>query len=512
MFRRLGASERADVYLGVPSGPVQAGIIEAGTRPPVALKIFRPETAGAVIEREFRVLTETTGGRFASLVDVATLSDGRVCFVQEHLSGRRLSRLLGEDGRLAPGEAVTILAPILAALAELLALGYVHEGLSPSAVIFDPAGRPVLTGLGRLRELPPPGPDRRNVAEEAERRVTAFALGVLDRVEPGRDAPVPGPAAWLGSISPGHPLRGLLDELERRLFAWAPATAVAQWAPAPDRTPGQEVGWASRRSIRGMLAGGGTGRPAGVPQRAEDERRESGGSDESGGSWRLPGAVGARLRGLARLLADARIPDRLRDRGAEALRAHRGPILVGLLLAAAGAVLLLTLGYHPVGGRGNAAPAPGSASPAAPVPASSAASSAASPRQTPAPIAEPGDAAADVAAVEGDEPVPAVRVLLRLRAGCIRAASVACLDGVDQAGSAALASDGQAARAGQQGESAVPVVEAGQTTPTLVERRGDVALVAVVLADASAEGDGKPASVLVVKGEAGWRIRQIFDY
>ena len=510
--RRLGASERADVYLGVHTGPVPAGTVEAGARPPVALKIFRPETAGAVIEREFRVLTETTGGRFVTLVDVATLSDGRVCFVQEHLSGCRLSRLFGEGRLLAPGEAVTVLAPILAALAELLAMGYVHEGLGPASVVFDPAGRPVLIGLGRLRELPPPGTDRSNVAEEATQRVTALALGVLDRVDAGRDAPVPDPAAWLGSISPGFPLPSLFDEFERRLFAWAPATAVAQWAPAPGHTPGPEEGGAARGSIRALLAGDGPGRAAGLPPRGEDERRQSGESDESVGSRRLLGALGVRVHALARLLArpftDSRVPDRLRDRGIQALRAHRGPILVGLLLAAAGMVLASTFAYHPVAERGNATSVSGSASPATPGPATPSAS----PTASPAPVTEPGDTGTAVTTVEGDEPVSAVRALLRLRSGCLRAASPACLDGVDQAGSAALASDGQAARAGQQGERAVFAVEAEQTSPTLVERRGDVALVAVVLTDASLDGASKPASVLVVKGEAGWRIRQIFEY
>jgi len=182
---------------------------------------------------------------------------------------------------------------------------------------------------------------------------------------------------------------------------------------------------------------------------------------------------------------------------------------VSSLIAAAGAVLLLTLGYQPEARGGSAGPASGATSPVA----VGAAPSSVSPQPaSPAPTAVPGDLAADRAAVEGDEPVQAVRVLLRLRAGCLRAASVACLDGVDQAGSAALAADGQAARSSHQGDAAAPAEEAGESAPSLVERRGGIALVAVVLTEASAHGNSKPASVLVVKGEAGWRIRQIFDY
>lgn len=509
VLRRLGASERADVYLGVPTAPVR-GAAEAGTRPPVALKIFRPETAGAVIEREFRVLTESTGKRFASLIDLGTLSDGRVCIVQEHLSGRRLSRLLSDGRFLAPGEAVTILAPILAALADLLALGYVHEGLAQSSVIFDRTGRPVLTALGRLRELPPPGPELRSLLEEAALRVSAFAWGVLDRVDAGGDTAVPEPAGWLESIPPGFPLHRLLDELERRLFAWSSASAVSSaaspWVPSSGRRSEREAGWAATEALRVSRA---AADPPGDVRPGTGERREPGPAGISGRARAIFGRLDSLLLGLTGRQADARDWQRLRHRLFVGLRAHRGPLLVSSLVAAAGAVLLLTLGYQPEARGGSAGPASGARSPVA---VGAAPSSVFPQPASPAPLAEPGDLAADRAAVEGDEPVKAVRVLLRLRAGCLRAASVACLDGVDQAGSAALASDGQAARSSHQGDAAAPAVEAGESAPSLVERRGDIALVAVVLTEASAHGNSKPASVLVVKGEAGWRIRQIFDY
>lgn len=513
VLRRLGASERADVYLGVPTAPVR-GAAEAGTRPPVALKIFRRETAGAVIEREFRVLTESTGKRFAALIDLATLSDGRVCIVQEHLSGRRLSRLLSDGRFLAPGEAVTILAPILAALADLLALGYVHEGLAQSSVIFDRTGRPVLTGLGRLRELPPPGPELRSSLKEAALRVSAFAWGVLDRVDPGGDTAVPEPAGWLESIPPGFPLHRLLDELERRLFAWSPASAVSSaaspWVPSSGRRSEREAGWAATEALRLSRA---AADPAGDLQPGTGERREPGPAGISGRARAMFGRLDSLLRGLTGRQSDARdwqrLRHRLRHRLFVGLRAHRGPLLVSSLVAAAGAVLLLTLGYQPEARGGSAGPASGARSP---VTVGAAPSSVFPQPASPAPTAEPGDLAADRAAVEGDEPVQALRVLLRLRAGCLRAASVACLDGVDQTGSAAQASDGQAARSSDQGDAAAPAVEAGESAPSLVERRGDIALVAVVLTEASAQGNSKPASVLVVKGEAGWRIRQIFDY
>ncbi|TFC12271.1 hypothetical protein E3O19_13670 [Cryobacterium algoritolerans] len=515
VVRRLGASERADVYLGVLTGSFEDDAAEVSTRTPVALKIYHLKTAGAVIEREIRVMTETTGARFAKLIDFATLSDGRVCIVQEHLAGGRLSRLIGDGRSLTPGETVTILAPILAALAQLLALGYVHEGLGQSSVIFDRSGRPVLTALGRLRELPPAGSERSNVVEEAARRVTAFALGVLDRVEPSWDAAVPDPAAWLESIPPGMALRSLLDELERRLFAWAPASAVvmsvAPWVPSAGRRPEREGGWAQTEALRGGRAA--APGPGFSLLRAKRQRRSSGRVRKSGRSWTLLSELRTLLHGLtsrpAGALLTVQLPEQLRDRMARWLRVHRGPLLASSLVSTAVCVLLLTFGYQPEARGGNAGPASGVVPPVAP----GTASSSAAPRPaSPGPITNPGNAAADRAAVEADEPVLAVRVLLRLRAGCLTAVSVACLDGTDQPGSAALASDGQAIKETHQGAQAAPAREAARSAPSLVERRGDVALVAVVLTDASTNGDSKPASILVVKGEAGWRIRQIFEY
>ena len=110
--------------------------------------------------------------------------------------------------------------------------------------------------------------------------------------------------------------------------------------------------------------------------------------------------------------------------------------------------------------------------------------------------------------------------LLRARNECLSGASVACLDTVDQAGSAALATDryrlAQGADAGETTAAPQASVIGDPTgyTLSLVERTGDSALIAL---EPSSPLNGKemhsePASVLVVKGEAGWRIREIFGY
>ncbi|HSP53491.1 MAG TPA: hypothetical protein VLO00_11410, partial [Cryobacterium sp.] len=118
VLRRLASSGRADLYVGV----APPGANSPGRSPvPVVLKVFHPATEDLSVEREVRALTTLTPGRLPTLVDVGTLPDGRTCLVLEQLTGGALNGLL-EGGRpIHPGEAVTILAPVAAALVELQA-------------------------------------------------------------------------------------------------------------------------------------------------------------------------------------------------------------------------------------------------------------------------------------------------------------------------------------------------------------------------------------------------------
>ena len=84
----------------------------------------------------------------------------------------------------------------------------------------------------------------------------------------------------------------------------------------------------------------------------------------------------------------------------------------------------------------------------------------------------------------------------------MRELSVLCLDGVAQEGSAAHASDAAVIRALQAGGELTPQAAIVSGQLTLVERLGDSALVTL-----GAPADSEPASALVMRGEAGWRIR-----
>ncbi|MBM7804877.1 serine/threonine protein kinase [Geodermatophilus bullaregiensis] len=77
----------------------------------------------------------------------------RVALVLDLLEGGSLAALLTRRGRLRPGEVVTALAPVAAALACAHDRGVVHGDLSPGNVVFTAEGRPVLTDLGVARVL-----------------------------------------------------------------------------------------------------------------------------------------------------------------------------------------------------------------------------------------------------------------------------------------------------------------------------------------------------------------------
>src|SRR4051794_2173439 len=79
--------------------------------------------------------------------------EARVALVLDLLPGGSLAALLARRGRLRPGEVVTAIAPVAAALAHAHERGVIHGDLSPGNIVFTAEGRPVLTDLGVARVL-----------------------------------------------------------------------------------------------------------------------------------------------------------------------------------------------------------------------------------------------------------------------------------------------------------------------------------------------------------------------
>ena len=98
--------------------------------------------------------------RSAHLVRVREVLDD--VLVLDHASGGSLERLLARR-RLSPGEVVTVVAPVAAALGAAHALGLVHGAISVRSVRFSAEGMPLLRGLEGA-PLAPDSAGRRGVA------------------------------------------------------------------------------------------------------------------------------------------------------------------------------------------------------------------------------------------------------------------------------------------------------------------------------------------------------------
>lgn len=137
------------------SGEVWRAVPRAGGAP-VAVKVLvqgDPERQA----REAALLGELDHPHLVRLIEVVHQPRRggvmRVALVLELLEGGSLAALLARRGRLRPGEVVTTIAPVAAALAHAHDRGVVHGDLSPGNIVFTAEGRPVLTDLGVARLL-----------------------------------------------------------------------------------------------------------------------------------------------------------------------------------------------------------------------------------------------------------------------------------------------------------------------------------------------------------------------
>jgi hypothetical protein len=137
------------------SGEVWRAVPRTGGEP-VAVKVLvagDPERQA----REAALLGELDHPHLVRLIEVVHQPQRggatRVALVLELLPGGSLAALLARRGRLRPGEVVTAIAPVAAALAHAHGNGVVHGDLSPGNIVFTAEGRPVLTDLGVARVL-----------------------------------------------------------------------------------------------------------------------------------------------------------------------------------------------------------------------------------------------------------------------------------------------------------------------------------------------------------------------
>ncbi|MFE5671546.1 hypothetical protein ACFQ58_08050 [Agromyces sp. NPDC056523] len=494
LIRRLATGERADVYLAtahVPPGSAEPGAAPPTTGSLVVVRVYGRAADDEAIANEMTAMQHDGSGATPALIDVAGFDEGRCCLVVERITGTPLAALLA-DGGLLPGQAVTALAPIVVAVRELAARGLVHARLDIADVTIDEDGRPRLLGLGALERL-----DRAVAAGQRAdllRRGQAALLRLIEDVAAAtRDRRALDAVVRVARDAlDARPFLPRDLDLERALFDVA--------APLP--LPGVRSETTARRQVPSRIT-------AGVPREVVPGADEIDPSDsaESGSRrtrrWARLAEIAQMPPGVAAEVADTLDHDprtALAGRLAEVVRRRRGAFLTGGFVGAGALVVLLTAGP------------PSAADPASRLGDSSIASTAPSPGPD-APVASPetgpdhpdaeGAGTAEAVPVRTDDPIAAAAALLEIRTSCLASRDVACLAAVAQPGSPIEARDRAAIEQGDAGFEA----QADLDAITVVADLGD----AVVVSVPDVAGEREPASLLMMRSEAGWRLREWFD-
>jgi protein kinase-like protein len=446
----------------------------------------------------------------------------RVALVLDLLEGGSLAALLARRGRLRPGEVVTALAPVAAALACAHEQGVVHGDLSPGNVVFTAEGRPVLTDLGVARVLgedaagevtpayvdpavarggaPGPASDVFGVAAAAFHALTGVppwnAASSADTLAVAATGELPD----LAGLAPGAP-PALLDVVARGLAADPHARgSAAAFAldlrhacrPEPVRLPTPGIPDAE-------LAGTGRGHRTELTHQVPARHRREAPPEvhvRSGRSWAWAGFL--------------------------ARRAAAGIAVAALVLGAIALGLALTRS-GPGGGAVPAATGSAAATETLTPPAPTA------PTPTPAPTSAPGPAPTPAPAPPAEaDAVDWTAVLTELyarRARAFTTGDVALLGEVYTADSPLLAADraylqaltaaGEVLRGFAPSVSAVTVAAGpagdGTVQVQLVDSRPECAVVSAAAPDGpplrTEPGRGEVAVAMVlVPGPGGWRI------
>lgn len=110
-----------------------------GMRRTVAVKILHPSLATSPdvrsrFEREALAVGKIDHPNCVATYDVGRLPDGALYLAMEYLDGKSLADVLEQEGQLAPGRALHILAHILRGLGSIHAAGLIHRDIKPENI------------------------------------------------------------------------------------------------------------------------------------------------------------------------------------------------------------------------------------------------------------------------------------------------------------------------------------------------------------------------------------------
>lgn len=472
VLRSLARDDHAEVLLGHRSAPASPDDSDPAVQT-VALKVFPASDLGwTTAMRECAALERARGDHVVDLLDLDADQES-IRLIFERLPRGDLAELLRIRPRLDAGEAVTLLAPIAVTLLRMHAAGVAHGGLSARTVLFRDDGSPTLIGFSGAELFEAGAPEVVLEQVEAVRRdrraARALAAVVLGRVAGGRARA----AREVRDDVEACDEELILPTLAARLFEVAAAVPVRFTTDADE--PERDAAAASPRAV-----------PVGVAI-----------AEPTVGPSRVVAALGRvvpepMLQRVIDTVERSPAAPVLAAAGAAARRRWRSwsPGRRRIVLAAGAAAMTV--------GIVTAVVPSGTPNTAIVQPARPTASASAAP--------DPAEPDSGDAAISGDDPIAAAGALLTAGDRCLSSLSVICLDRVDESGSSALDDDRAAIRAAQQGGELPDPLEAAGTgadraAPVLIQRLGDSALVRL--------GDAASASLLLVKGDGGWRIRDV---
>ncbi|WP_285027804.1 hypothetical protein [Plantibacter sp. ME-Dv--P-122b] len=487
LVRRLGEGREWTAYSTVLA---QAGSAHGGRTDQAApagdavLLRARADAAERDLWRRAAILSRLDHPHIVRLVDVAEDPAGLPCLLVERLAGGTLGELLRRRESIAPGEAVTILAPLVDAIRAAHLSGISHGSISASAVRFADDGRPVLSGWSGAAPV-----DHQTIDSGLGRTAPAFAAdwtafaGLMDGVLQATDLDeAPSTVAW-AEVVPELADHEIANRLQQRIHALArPLPVLLDRVDPPSASPADAIRASADRAQRTAPL------PASRRAALESRRRSrpSASTLRRHLAWRS--GRGTRVAAAARStpLVDG------------------GPRRRRLVIGAAGAAAALVsaaMVFLPSEDPSTAiAPTPaGSAGLDGPVPAPI--TTVAPPAATPMQTADESDA---VDVVTGDDPEAAARELVRRRDQCRTTGEEGCLwDSVERG-----------SPFDDDEHFGVGIGSIDAASLDLVDRQGDAAILRGTAeppeTDEAAAGRRQPVTLLVVRGETGWRLREVF--
>ncbi|MGK9147069.1 hypothetical protein KXS11_05525 [Plantibacter flavus] len=509
LVRRLGSGHRWTAFSTVLVDDDAPSLGAHPARPTLASDaVLLRATADAAergLWRRAAILSRLEHPHVLRLLDVAEDVHGMPCLLVERLSGGTLADLLRRRETLAPGEAVTILAPIAEAVQAAHLAGVRHGSISPKTIVFASDGRPVLAGWSDATHVGDGGGVRAAIPNTASgesfladwEALAAVADAVFQATPHG---PTPSFTTWVAHLGSGAVEHELANRFQQRLHARARPLPVLL-GPVDDRqlrstvavrsvldamseaAPGSEVPTTRRAARDGhrrhRAPGGATGPTTVVLSRAWSTLTRRGRA--GGGTTEGQGAGGMRAKGSGRA------------------RPSRRRLAIGAV-AAAGALATTVTVLLPPGDEAVDSQPAGFAESSVEAPVEQPVETTVAPS---AGTGGPGPDAGDDDPLTGPDPVLAAARLVTLRSDC--SATEPTHDCVLTYAEASSPFHESELVGGLVGHIEVDGLQ-------LVDRQGDAAILRGLASAPGAlvDDERQPVTLLVLRGETGWRLREVF--